>query len=153
MNGKNTASLALAQLNYKYETVISNEFAEVFLLSEQKLLICELLKEYVPIEQFIAVFSEMVPVIRAHQVKKFIFDKQNLRVFHQPSMEWYFLYWKKEIYELGLSVHRKILPQNQPAFKLAVEAGLAKIKREHKDTIIHLLDIKYSATIADAIEN
>jgi hypothetical protein len=153
MDGTNTATLALKELNYKYEPVIMNEYAAVFLLADQKILICELLKEYVPIEQFIGVFSEMVPIILQHQIKKFIFDKQNLRVFHQPSMEWYFLYWKKEILEMGLSVHRKILPQNQPAFNLAVQAGLAKIKREHKDTIIHLLDIKYSPTVKDAIEH
>ena len=76
-----------------------------------------------------------------------------MRVFHQPSMEWYYIFWKEEIYKKGVSVHRKILPQDQIAFNLAVEAGKSKIMSEHKESIIPLLDIQYKTSIQEAIES
>lgn len=148
-----TATNVLPTLSYKYEIVINKDYGKVFLLPDNQIMICELTKEYVPIEEFREIFSETVPLIEKYQIKKFIFDKQNLRVFHQPSMEWYFIVWKQEIYEKGLKIHRKILPQNEPTFKLAVEAGRAKIMSEYKDTIIPLLDIQYKTNIKDAIES
>lgn len=153
MNIKITATDVLPTLSYKYEIVIKKEYGTVFLLPENNIMICELTKEYVPIEDFREIFSETVPFIEKYKIEKFIFDKQNMRVFHQPSMEWYFISWKQEIYEKGLKIHRKILPQNQPAFNLAVEAGKAKITAEYKNTIIPLLDIQYKSTIIEAIES
>ncbi len=148
-----TATNVLPTLSYKYEIVINKDYGKVFLLPDKQIMICELTKEYVPIEEFREIFSETVPLIEKYQIKKFIFDKQNMRVFHQPSMEWYFIFWKQEIYEKGLKIHRKILPQNEPTFNLAVEAGRAKIMSEYKDTIIPLLDIQYKTSIKDAIES
>jgi len=153
MHTKITSTDVLPELPYKYEIVISKDYGKVFLLPDNQIMICELTKEYVPIEDFREIFQETVPLIEKHKIKKFIFDKQNLRIFHQPSMEWYFVNWKQEIYRLGLSIHRKILPQDQPAFALAVEAGRAKIMAEYKDTIIPKLDIQYKNTIKEAIES
>ncbi len=153
MSSKITASDVLPMLSYKYELIINKDSGKVFVLPEKHIMICELTKEYVPIDDFREIFSQIVPFIEEYQIKKFIFDKQNMRVFHQPSMEWYFVFWKKEIYEKGLSVHRKILPQDQFAFNIAVESGRAKIMSEYKDTIIPLLDIQYKSTILEAIES
>ena len=147
-----TAGRVLKKMNYNYKTLISKDFGTVYHLPEKQILICELNKSYVPIEEFKEIFSETVPLIKKLSIKKFIFDKQNLRVFHQPSMEWYFVEWKQEIYKLGMSVHRKILPKNQPAFKLAVEAGHEEIAKKYTDTIIPKLDIKYKESIEKAIE-
>lgn len=148
-----TATQVLPTLSYKYEIVINKDYGKVFLLPDKQIMICELTKEYVPIEDFREIFSETVPLIEKYKVKKFIFDKQNLRVFHQPSMEWYFVFWKQEVYAKGLTIHRKILPQDQVAFNLAVEAGRAKIMSEYKDTVIPLLDIQYKTSILEAIES
>lgn len=153
MNSPFTATEILPTLSFKYEVVINYEYGKVFLLPEEKILICELTKEYVLIEDFKTIFTEMIDIIEKNNVKKFIFDKQNLRVFHQPSMEWYFVTWKKELYEKGLSIHRKILPQDQPSFKLAVEAGRSKIMSEYTDTVIPLIDIQYKTTLEDAIKS
>lgn len=153
MNSKITATQALPALPYAYEIVIEKEYGKVFLLPTEHILICELTREYVPIEDFKEIFNETVPIIEKFNIRKFIFDKQNMRVFHQPSMEWYFVDWKTNIYALGLSIHRKILPQDQPAFNLAVEAGRAKIMAEYKNTIIPKLDIQYKTSIKDAIES
>lgn len=148
-----TATEVLPSLPYRYEIIIDKDYGKVFLLPDEGIMICELTKEYVPIEEFREIFTETVPLIEKYGVKKFIFDKQNLRVFHQPSMEWYFVHWKQEIYAKGVSIHRKILPQDQAAFHLAVEAGRAKIMAEYKDTVIPLLDIQYKTTVKDAIES
>jgi hypothetical protein len=112
MNKKITTTEILPTLSYDYELIIDKPYGNVYLLTEKQTLICELTEEYVTIEDFKEIFSETNAFIEKHQIKKFIFDKQHLRVFHQPSMEWYFLYWKKEIFDLGLKVHRKILPQD-----------------------------------------
>jgi len=156
MNGipsNQTATHVLPKLTYPSELVVQKDYGKLFLLPENNILICELTKQYVPIYEFREIFTMTIPFIEKHNITKFIFDKQNLRVFHQPSMEWYFIHWKKEIYYKGLSVHRKILPQNLPMFEAAVTAGRAKIEAEYKDTIIHLLDIKYSKSIEEAIKN
>ncbi|HAN78709.1 MAG TPA: hypothetical protein DCQ31_13585 [Bacteroidales bacterium] len=153
MNIKIIATDILPTLSYKFEIVINKVFGKVFLLPDKQIMICELTKEYVLIEDFREIFSETVPFIEKYKIEKFIFDKQNLRVFHQPSMEWYFVFWKQEIYTKGLTIHRKILPQDQVAFNLAVEAGRAKIMSEYKDTVIHLIDIQYKTTISEAIES
>lgn len=151
MSADKTASKLLPNLNYKFEEVITKDYGVVFALPEEHILICELFNEYTPIEEFKEIFTATVPIIEKFKTKKFIFDKQNLRVFHQPSMEWYFVDWKKEIYTKGLTNHRKVLPQNEPSFALAVEAGRAKIRKEFPDTIIDKLDIQYKNSIAEAI--
>jgi len=153
METKRTATDVLPTLSFKYELVLEKNYGKVFLLPDNHILILELTKEYVPIEEFREIFTETIPLIEKYKITKFIFDKQNLRVFHQPSMEWYFITWKQEIYKLGLSVHRKILPQDQPAFAMAVEAGRAKIMNDYKDTVIPLLDIQYKTSIKEAIES
>jgi len=148
-----TASAVLPTLPYTYEQVIETNYGKVFTLPDLKMMICELTQEYVPIEHFRKIFEATTPLIAKYGITKFIFDKQNLRVFHQPSMEWYFVHWKKEVYGLGVSVHRKILPQDQPAFEQAVKAGRAKIVAEYIDTVIPYLDIQYKKTIIEAIES
>lgn len=147
-----TASNVLPNLGFNYKLVINKDFGKVYLLPDEKILILELTKEYIPIEEFREIFTETVPLVKEYKIEKFIFDKQNLRVFHQPSMEWYFVEWKKQLYDLGLSKHRKILPKNQPAFTMAVEAGRAKILAEYPNLIIDKLDIQYKDSIEDAIK-
>ena len=153
MDKKITATEILPTLSYKYEVVVNKDYGKVFLLPDNQTMICELTEEYVPIEDFREIFSETTPFIEKHKIKKFIFDKQKMRVFHQPSMEWYFVHWKKELYDKGLTIHRKVLPQDEIAFNLAVEAGRKKIMLEYTDTVIPLLDIQYKTTIEKAIES
>lgn len=153
MDQKILATDVLPLLPYKYETVITKSYGKVFILPAQFVMICELTNSYTPIEEFREIFTETLALIDKHKIKKFIFDKQSMGVFHQPSMEWYFVHWKKEILAKGLASHRKILPQNNMAFNMAVEAGRDKIMNEYTDTVISQLDIQYKATIKEAIES
>ncbi|PWJ42715.1 hypothetical protein [Sediminitomix flava] len=146
-----TARTLLPTLDYDYKVIITKDYGFVYVLPAKQIMICELTKGYVPIEEFREIFNQTIPFIKAYNIEKFIFDKQNLTTFHQPSMEWYFIDWKTKIYDLGVTKHRKILPKNNPVFKLAVEAGRAKIMKEFKESIIPQLDILYKDTLEEAI--
>ena len=115
-------------------------------------IICESCSEYAPIDDFKETFESMVPVILEHGIGKFIFDKRAMRAFQQPTMEWYFVIWKRKLLEIGLNTHRKILPE-EAWFQKCVEAGRATILAENPDFRIDLLDIKYFDSISDCIRN
>lgn len=138
---------------YTFSKVFESEFAEVFLVERQNTLVCQTLKEYIPIENFKYVFLSMEPIVKQYNIEKFIFDKRNLRAFHQPSMEWYFIIWKRQMLDLGLKIHRKLLPVDLLWFEQAVKAGRHKITQDHPENIIHKLDIQYRTSLEDAIED
>lgn len=141
----------LNELSVQFEKLYEKKYGAIYLLKDQKIMICELKQDYVPIEKFKKIFAILGEHIREHKTTKFIFDKRNLRIFHQPSMEWYFLIWKAEMLKEGLSVHRKILPENDLSFKEAVLAGRAQITANNPNNIIDQLDIQYSESIKEAI--
>ncbi len=132
--------------------VSSSEHFRILRDQQNRFIICESCSAYAPIEDFIAAFESMVPVIAEHGVSKFIFDKRAMRAFHQPTMEWYFVIWKNQLLELGLSKHRKILP-DEAWFRKCVEAGRASILSENPDLPFDRLDIRYYDSIAECIKN
>lgn len=133
-------------------TVYSKKYGDLLLLEDQKTLICQIKKPYVPIDTFKKFFTKTGEFVKKHKIEKFIFDKRALEAFHQPSMEWYFVVWKRDMLEFGLKEHRKILPQNEPWFSDAVQAGRAKIERDFPDNIINKLNIVYCSSLKEAIE-
>lgn len=86
--------------------------------------------------------------LKEHQAKKLIFDKRNLRTFHQPSMEWYHVHWKPLVAALGLTKHRKILPEDK-LFRKSVEIGREKIKKDHPNFDFDALDIVYVESVEE----
>ena len=142
----------LVQLNYRFEEIYDKKYGKIFHLPEQNIVICELTQPYVPIEKFRKIFEKVGNTILETGAKKFIFDKRHLKAFHQPSMEWYFVEWKEEMYKAGMKVHRKILPQEE-WFEQAVKAGKAQIMKKYPNTVVDLLDIQYRNTIREAIES
>lgn len=136
---------------HQFSEQFSGRFASVYGDAGSGTLICQLHLSYIPIEDFKALFGVCSGLIRETPVSKFIFDKRNLRAFHQPSMEWYFVHWKQEMYHAhGLKVHRKILPY-EAWFKTCVEAGRHEIAKKYPDTIIDQLDIRYASCIEEAL--
>lgn len=148
-----TEFLHSEQNTNEFKELFKRDYGALYLLPEKNIMICELTTDYVPIEEFKEIFLSSVPFIDQYDITKFIFDKQHLRIFHQPSMEWYYIEWKKDMYEKGLVAHRKIMPQDQPQFAAAVEAGKNKIQTEHPDLVIPKLDIQYNESVKDAIEH
>lgn len=135
----------------QFENYFEGRFAKVTYHESSKIIICELKSEYVPIEHFKDIFYKVSELVKKGINGKFIFDKRALRAFHQPSMEWYYTVWKKEMYEHGLRHHRKILP-NEPWFRKSVEIAKQQIDQNHPDNIVNKLDIRYCESIEEAIE-
>jgi hypothetical protein len=107
---------------------------------------------YIPIQQFKEMFELVSTLVSEKNITKLIFDKRNLTVFHQPSMEWYFVEWKEKMYDLGLKTHRKILPQDL-VFRHSVKIGREKIKTAYPEGKYTQMSIEYAETIEEAIEN
>lgn len=112
--------------------------------------VVEATSSYISIAQFKEIFNAIGELVKEEKVKKLIFDKRKLSVFHQPSMEWYFVEWKENMYREGLSVHRKILP-NDEVFRQSVRIGREKINKAFPNGMFHQLDIGYAETLEDAI--
>jgi hypothetical protein len=133
-----------------FDLALDHKYARVWSNPARKILICELLSDYVPIEDFKEVFTEIGELVKAGDFTKFIFDKRALRAFHQPTMEWYFIHWKKEMLGYGVKIHRKILPAEK-WFEKMVQIAKAQILTQYPDNIIDQLDIAYCDSIEEAI--
>lgn len=133
-----------------FELAFEQKYVRVLISPELKIIICELLADYIPIEDFKEAFHQIGEIVKVGNYEKFIFDKRSLRAFHQPTMEWYFIYWKKEMLEYGVKTHRKILP-DEKWFEKMVQIAKAQILQNYPDNIIDQLDIKYCDTIEEAI--
>ncbi|MEK6479438.1 hypothetical protein WJR50_17980 [Catalinimonas sp. 4WD22] len=136
---------------YKFEIFFTSRFAQVSYNEEKRIVLCSLRSDYVPIEHFKETFFKISELVDKGYNQKFIFDKRSLKAFHQPSMEWYFVVWKKDMFEKGLKVHRKILPP-EPWFKKSVEIAKLQINKDHEDLIVDQLDIKYCDSLEQAVE-
>lgn len=133
-----------------FELAYEQRYAKVWVNITRKVIICELLSDYVPIEEFKIAFGEIGELVKAGDFEKFIFDKRALRAFHQPTMEWYFIHWKKEMLGYGVKTHRKILPAEK-WFEKMVQIAKAQILIQYPDNIIGQLDIAYCDTIEEAV--
>ena len=134
-----------------FEVAFEERYSRVLTNLEKKIVICELLADYIPIEDFKETFTQIGSIIKSGDYQKFIFDKRSLRAFHQPTMEWYFIHWKKEMLGFGLKTHRKILPAEK-WFEKMVQIAKQQILETYPDNIIDQLDIQYCDSIEEAIK-
>ena len=135
---------------HPFVEAFESRFARVYYLEEPKIVIGEVMAEYVPIDHFKETFHRVGELVKAGYNGKFIFDKRALRAFHQPSMEWYYVEWKRDMLAHGLRVHRKILPA-EPWFRKSVMIAKEQIQRQYPDNVIDRLDIQYCDTLEAAI--
>jgi hypothetical protein len=106
---------------------------------------------YIPFAAFREIFDYVSDIARQGGVATVVFDKRSLTVFHQPSMEWYFLEWKEAIAEYGVTRHRKLLPDDA-AFRMAARLGKDTLTRDYPDKKFQQLDIRYAETLQEALE-
>jgi hypothetical protein len=133
--------------------VLSYPHAICYIVEDQpSTLVIKATSEYIPKTQFQELFIAVGHVVVKNHITKLIFDKRSLTVFHQPSMEWYFLVWKELMFYHGLKVHRKILPNDQ-FFRESVRIGRERIFKRHPEGKFNEMDIQYSTSLTDAIEN
>ena len=129
---------------YKYADILAVD-------SRPNIVIVSATSEYIPRIDFERIFTELSQTIIERRIKKVIFDKSSLTVFHQPSMEWYFTVWKEMMYHHGLMTHRKILP-NDKVFKESARIARQKLVRDFPSGKYRLMDIKYAENLTQAIE-
>jgi hypothetical protein len=137
----------------KTEMVIEKSFKHANVLrvaGNAEVMIVEATTSYIPIEEFKLIFNYIGDSIAKEPATKLIFDKRKLTVFHQPSMEWYFVEWKEKMFDLGLKTHRKILPLDN-VFKQSVKIGRERIKQIFPQGKYNDMDIQYSDSIEEAI--
>jgi hypothetical protein len=133
-----------------YRLVEAFDYADVYLVGHQPILVIEATSTYIPIAEFKEIFTKAVAVVQENKVQKVVFDKRALEVFHQPSMEWYFSTWKEELLDHGMRVHRKLLP-NDFSFRQSVKIGRIRINEKYENLRTHEMDIQYVESIAEAI--
>lgn len=133
-----------------FDLALDLQYAKVWINRELKIVICQLTADYIPIEDFKDTFLQIGEIVKSGDFRKFIFDKRSLRAFHQPTMEWYFIHWKKDMLAYGVTIHRKILP-DEKWFEKMVQIAKDQILQNYPDHIIDQLDIKYCDSIEEAI--
>ncbi len=137
--------------NYDFALENKGPFSSLYFNKELKMAICFADEEYIPIDNFKEMFLHISILIETYEIKHLVFDKQKLRTFHQPSMEWYFAVWKPAIKTKGLVNHYKILPKLD-WFVKAVEAGKYEIFQKFSKEILNGITITYVNSVEQAIE-
>lgn len=140
------------QIESKMNLEKSFNHADVFTVSGTQTAVVQATGDYITIDEFKSVFNYIGKLVMDKQIDKLVFDKRKLNVFHQPSMEWYFVEWKEEMFNLGLKKHRKILP-NDPVFRQSVKIGRENIDKTYPNGKFHEMDIQYFEDLDEAINN
>ncbi len=131
--------------------VYEGDYGNLYVVGKEAVVIAAT-NTYIPIENFKEIFTKAGELIKEKGLKKVVFDKRKLMVFHQPSMIWYFTEWKEEMYDNGLHIHRKLLPRD-PVFRECVKLGREKINAEYPDAKFNLMDIQYKNSLEEAINS
>ncbi len=140
------------KIKFNLTATIEYKHASVYLVDEHpQIVVVKATSPYIPKSNFEVIFDELTNVIVEKKIKKVVFDKTALTVFHQPSMEWYFTVWKEKMFHFGLKTHRKILP-NDKSFQESAKLGREKLEKMFPLGKFHAMDIKYCSTLAEAIE-
>jgi len=140
------------QIESKMNLEKSFNHADVFTVSGTRTAVVQATGDYITIDEFKNVFNYIGKLVMDKQIDKLVFDKRKLNVFHQPSMEWYFVEWKEEMFNLGLKKHRKILP-NDSVFRQSVKIGRENIDKTYPNGKFHEMDIQYFEDLDEAINN
>jgi len=136
---------------FEFSLISKAEYISVFYNRQLELAFCVAEVEYIPIENFKAFFASVSGLMETFPMRHLLFDKRNLRTFHQPSMEWYFAVWKPSMKAKGLVNHYKILPDLE-WFAQAVNAGKHEIFKKYTKDILNGIRIFYVDSVESAIE-
>jgi len=141
------------EISTNAEHLFTDKYGTVYYLEAQQTLVGITNTGYIPIKEFKKICEQIEQIVKTKMVKKLVFDKRNLTVFHQGSMKWYHIVWKPlMLKKYGLKTHRKLLPDNM-VFRKSVEVGRIFIKKNNPNFNFEDFDIKYFDSIKEAIEN
>jgi len=136
---------------FEFQPVYEGSYASAYYNGDLGMILCVATEEYIPIEDFKAIFMRMSEILEEFPAKHLVFDKRKLTTFHQPSMEWYFAVWKPQVKPKGLSSHYKLLP-DADWFAKAVEAGKNEIYEKYGTALLEGITVNYRDTLEDVIE-
>lgn len=134
-----------------FQLIQAFNYADIYAVTDRPVLIIEATRSYIPIDEFKKVFVKAEEVVRERAIQRVVFDKRKLEVFHQPSMEWYFTTWKELLLDLGMKAHRKLLPEDF-TFRQSVKIGRMKIHEKYPDLRTRQMDIRYTESLEEAID-
>ncbi|MFT6866650.1 MAG: hypothetical protein ACJA08_001485 [Cyclobacteriaceae bacterium] len=135
-----------------FEQIFTNEFGSGYINEKEAAIALVAETDYIPIKNFKQLFEMLSDEIESNPVyQKFIFDKRALRTFHQPSMKWYFMEWKTQMIQYGLTRHFKLLP-DLGYFKKAVEAARKPLLKKYPEEILSKLRIEYYDDVESALK-
>ncbi len=141
----------IPQNPFEFKVIYNDSYVTLNYNEDLAMAICKADSEYIPIDEFKKIFLFVSEFIETSKICYFVFDKSNLRTFHQPSMEWYFAIWKPSLKAKGLVNHYKILPKLE-WFAKAVEAGKHEIFQKYGKDILNGIYITYISSIEEVIE-
>lgn len=137
---------------FEFSLIYRSKYASSYYNDSLELVLCIADAEYIPIDNFRDIFLAISEYIEEHNIKHLLFDKRNLRTFHQPSMEWYFAIWKPTIKVKGLINHYKILP-DMDWFVQAVNAGKHEIFKKYNNNLLDGIRVNYVDSVEKSIED
>jgi hypothetical protein len=129
--------------------IFKDKHTSVYYYPQHEIVVLKLITTYVPLEHFKNALLQVKNLADQEKISKMILDKSNLRIFHQPSMEWYHVIWKEEMLSKGLHIYRKILPED-PLFEESVKIGREKIIRENPAFNLNKFNIVYCKSLEEA---
>jgi|GEM_PF-892880 len=134
---------------HRLQPVLEQRHGAVYYDPGHRAVILKVQITYLPYEQFLLFLQAIEQLADRQPVEVMIFDKSSLRIFHQPSMEWYHVVWKEKMHAKGLRTYRKILPAD-PLFRESVRIGRERIERENPGFRIDKFDVRYVPSIEAA---
>jgi hypothetical protein len=129
--------------------VLVQRHGAIYYDSDHRAVVLHVRSTYLPYEHFLHFLQTIEQLADRQPVEVMVFDKSSLRIFHQPSMEWYHVVWKENMYHKGLRTYRKVLPSD-PLFKESVRIGRERIERENPDFQLSKFDIRYASSLQEA---
>lgn len=131
--------------------VATLKYAKVYYSLVNKAMVVQATSNYIPMDDFKQIFSNVLDLAKTNATEKIVFDKRALSIFHQPSMAWYFTEWKAELAALGIKKHAKILPDDL-LFNTSVKLARQKLDKDHPNALYHQLQIQYFESLSDALK-
>jgi hypothetical protein len=128
------------------------KYATVTFLPANETAIFRIHGAFIPMTDYQAALDKLSELVQQDKVQKLVVDAPKLVAYHQPSVEWSFVNWKKRMEPHGLRQYRYVLPDSGE-YRRSLQDGLRKIGREHPDTGIDRLDLAYCRTLDEAVED
>ena len=130
--------------------VAATQSGKVEYLPDEQTVMLTFKGKFVPLPAFQNLLACVTALSKKEKVTKMIFDKSSLKVFHQPSMEWYHAEWKPQMRQSGLRVYRKILPPDL-LFVQSLAVGREKILKSNSAFDPRQYDIQYCQDLEEAL--